>query len=68
MDQRKNARAHNRENRHRFGRAVIDVRQRCRVAEMSVPAWPIPIHHTKFVMSQAHMTGCRFPQTPTPVE
>src|SRR6266853_3067819 len=34
---------------------LIDVRQlwrsSSRMAEINVPAWPIPIHHTKFVMS-----------------
>src|SRR5436190_9909506 len=48
------------------------VRHRCRsknkIAEISVPACPIPIHHTKFTMSHAHITGCRFPHTPTPVD
>ncbi len=43
-------------------------RRRNRMAEMSVPAWPMPIHQTKLTMSQAHMTGCMLPQTPTPVE
>src|ERR1043166_6228164 len=51
---------------------LTPVRHRCRkrkrIAEINVPAWPIPIHHTKLTISQAHMTGCRFPQTPTPVE
>ena len=37
------------------------------MAEISVPAWPMPIHQTKLTMSQAHMTGCMLPQTPTPV-
>ena len=32
-------------------------RSRNRMAEMSVPAWPMPIHQTKFTMSQAHITG-----------
>ena len=40
---------------------LIAVRQYCRkrwrTAEMSVPAWPMPIHQTKFVMSQAQPTG-----------
>ena len=27
------------------------------MAEISVPAWPIPIHHTKFVMANPHITG-----------
>ena len=35
---------------------------------MSVPAWPMPIQKTKFVMSKAHATGMFEPQTPTPVE
>ena len=37
-----------------------------RIAEISVPAWPIPIHHTKFVMAKPHITGTRMPHTPTP--
>ena len=40
---------------------LIDVRHFCRnrnrMAEISVPAWPIPIQNTKFVMSQAQPTG-----------
>src|SRR5437764_15431820 len=47
---------------------LMELRQRwlssSRMAEIRVPAWPIPIHQTKFVMSQAHMTGVRFPQMP----
>ena len=27
------------------------------MAEISVPAWPIPIHHTKLVMAKPHITG-----------
>src|ERR1019366_1445749 len=50
---------------------LIDVRHFCRsrhrMAEMSVPAWPIPIQKTKFTMSQAQLTGLLWPQTPTPV-
>ena len=38
-----------------------------RMAEISVPAWPIPIHHTKFVMANPHITGVRSPQMPTPL-
>ena len=38
-----------------------------RMAEISVPAWPIPIHHTKFVMAKPHITGVRSPQIPTPL-
>src|SRR6185369_16065613 len=43
-------------------------RSKKRIAEISVPAWPIPIHQTKLTMSHAHMTGCMLPHTPTPVE
>jgi hypothetical protein len=50
---------------------LIDVRHfwrsRKRIAEISVPAWPIPIQKTKFVMSHAHATGIIKPHTPTPV-
>src|SRR5262249_48692153 len=49
---------------------LIDVRQVCfrssRIAEFSVPAWPMPIHHTKFVMSKAQLTGMLLPQIPMP--
>jgi hypothetical protein len=35
----------------------MEVRHRCwkrrRIALMSVPAWPMPIHQTKLVMSKA---------------
>ena len=51
---------------------LMAVRHFCRnkhkMAEMSVPAWPIPIHHTKFTISQPQNTGGRKPQTPTPVD
>ena len=39
-----------------------------RTAEISVPAWPIPTHQTKFVISQAHPTVLLSPHTPIPVE
>src|SRR5436189_4470713 len=49
---------------------LIEVRQVClsssRIAEISVPAWPIPIHQTKFVMSNAQPTGMLLPQIPIP--
>src|SRR5262245_21337174 len=49
---------------------LIEVRHFCRkrkrMAEMSVPAWPIPIQNTKFVMSHAQPTGTLSPQTPIP--
>ena len=37
-----------------------------RIAEMSVPAWLMPIQNTKFVMSNAQKTGQLSPQTPMP--
>ena len=50
---------------------LTDVRQRCRsrnrIAEMSVPAWPMPIQNTKFVMSNAQPTVLFSPQVPMPV-
>ena len=33
---------------------------------MSVPAWPMPIHQTKLVMSNAQPTGMLLPQMPMP--
>src|SRR6476620_3355686 len=49
---------------------LIDVRHfwrnRKRIAEISVPACPIPTQNTKFVMSHAHPTGMFRPQTPIP--
>ncbi len=49
---------------------LIDVRHSWRssrrIAEMSVPAWPIPIHQTKLMMSNAHSTGWLMPQIPRP--
>ena len=37
------------------------------MAEISVPAWPIPIHQTKFVMAKPQPTGIMMPQMPTPL-
>ena len=49
---------------------LIELRHCCRskrrIAEISVPACPIPIHHTKLMISQPHITGLLMPQTPTP--
>src|SRR5271170_327798 len=49
---------------------LIDVRHFCRsrrrIAEISVPAWPIPIHQTKLMIAKPHPTGIRMPQIPTP--
>jgi hypothetical protein len=43
-------------------------RNRYRIAEISVPAWPMPTQNTKLTMSQAQPTGTLLPQTPTPVQ
>ncbi len=40
---------------------------RHRMAEISVPAWPIPIQKTKLVMSHAQSTWLLRPQVPMPV-
>ena len=49
---------------------LIELRQPClsssRIAEISVPAWPIPIHQTKFTMAKPQPTGMLMPQMPTP--
>ena len=49
----------------------IALRQRARkssrIAEISVPAWPIPTQKTKLMMSKAQATGMLFPHTPMPV-
>ena len=49
---------------------LIELRQVClnssRMAEISVPAWPIPIHHTKLMMAKPQATGMVTPQMPTP--
>ena len=51
---------------------LIDILHFClnnnRTAEISVPACPIPIHQTKFVISHAQPTVLFNPQTPIPVE
>ena len=36
------------------------------MAEISVPAWPIPIHQTKLVIAKAQATGILIPHIPTP--
>ena len=50
---------------------LTDVRHRCRsrnrIAEISVPAWPMPIQKTKFVMSNAQPTVRFSPHVPMPV-
>ena len=50
---------------------AIDMRHRCRnssrMAEISVPACPMPIHQTKLTMSKPQPTGMLTPQMPVPV-
>ena len=50
---------------------LIDMRHCClnssRIAEISVPAWPMPIHQTKLMMSNAQPTGTLLPQMPIPL-
>ena len=50
---------------------LMDMRHCClkssRIAEISVPAWPMPIHQTKLMMSNAQPTGTLLPQMPMPV-
>src|SRR3954468_24344128 len=41
-------------------------RNRKRIAEISVPAWPIPIQNTKLVMYEPHITGWFRPMMPRP--
>ena len=49
---------------------LMELRHVClnssRIAEISVPAWPIPIHHTKLMMANPHAPGMVTPQMPTP--
>ena len=49
---------------------MIDVRHSCcsssRIAEISVPAWPIPIHQTKLTIAKPQPTGTLTPQMPIP--
>src|SRR3954467_4989080 len=51
---------------------LIELRQLCfssaRMAEISVPAWPIPIHQTKLMMANPQPMGMLMPQTPTPLK
>ena len=50
---------------------LIDVRQPClsssRIAEISVPAWPMPIHQTKLMIAKPQPTGMLTPQMPVPL-
>ena len=49
---------------------LMDVRQSClnssRIAEISVPAWPMPIHQTKLMMAKPQPMGMLTPQIPVP--
>src|ERR1700678_1818029 len=49
---------------------LIEFRHVClnssRIAEISVPAWPIPIHHTKLMIANPPAPGIVTPQIPTP--
>ena len=46
-----------------------DCRSNNRMAEISVPAWPIPIHHTKLTMANPQPTGnVHAPDTDAPDE
>ena len=46
---------------------LMEVRHFCcnssRMAEISVPAWPIPIHQTKLMMPKAQPTGMLLPHS-----
>ena len=50
---------------------LMELRQVClnssRIAEISVPAWPIPIHQTKLMIAKPHAPGMVTPQMPTPL-
>ncbi len=49
---------------------LMELRQLClkssRIAEISVPAWPMPIHHTKLIIAKPQATGWVMPQMPVP--
>ena len=48
------------------GRRQVALASR-KIAEISVPAWLMPIQNTKFVMSNAQKTGEFSPHTPMPL-
>ena len=37
------------------------------MAEISVPAWPMPIHQTKLTIAKPQPTGMLMPQMPMPL-
>src|ERR671936_2874820 len=41
--------------------------KRRRIALISVPAWPMPIHQTKLMIPNAQATGMLLPQVPIPM-
>jgi hypothetical protein len=41
-------------------------RRRNKMAEISVPAWPMPTQKTKLMMPKPHATGRLLPQVPMP--
>ena len=49
---------------------LMALRQPClkssRIAEISVPAWPMPIHQTKLIIAKPQATGCEMAQMPVP--
>ena len=72
VQQREHAGARHGEQRHGFRETVDGVApltdcSSSRIAEISVPAWPIPIHHTKLTMANPQPTGMLMPQMPTPL-
>ena len=42
-------------------------RSSSRIAEISVPAWPMPIHQTKLMIAKPQPTGMLMPQIPMPL-
>ena len=39
---------------------------KCKIAEINVPAWPIPTHQTKLIIAHPQKTGLLIPHTPVP--
>jgi len=58
MDKWKNSRAGYGKQRHGLANRLMEVRHWVppaeRIAEISVPAWPIPIHQTKLMIAKPH--------------
>ena len=61
VDQREHARAHTAKIVIASANRLIELRHVClnssRIAEISVPAWPMPIHHTKLMIANPHAPG-----------